>query len=62
MTYDQGLGGGAWLFTRVGRSILAVGAAGEFSRETVPSTFPILVDRTERITPSMCLFTEAGCS
>ena len=60
-TYDQGLGGGAWLFTRVGRSILAVAEGGEFSRETVWGALPTLLDRTNGITPSMCLFTEAGC-
>lgn len=62
MTYDQGLGGGAWLFTRVGRSVLAVAVGGEFSRESVWDALPTLVDRTSRIAPGMCLFTNAGCS
>jgi hypothetical protein len=61
MTYDQGLGGGVWLFTRVGRSILAVAQGGEYASDNVWDALPPLVDRTNRITPSMCLFTEAGC-
>jgi hypothetical protein len=60
-TYDQGLGGGVWLFTRVGRSILALVGGGEFATDTVWDALPPEVDRTCRIAPSMCPFTEAGC-
>jgi hypothetical protein len=60
-TYEQGLGGGVWVFTRVGRSILALAEGGEFSSETVQVRLPAMVDRTKQIVPSMCLFTDAGC-
>ena len=60
-TYEQGLGGGVWVFTRVGRSILAMVEGGEFSRDSAWDRLPNMLDRTRRITPSMCLFTDAGC-
>jgi hypothetical protein len=60
-TYEQGLGGGAWVFTRVGRSILALVEGGEFSAETARVRVPAMVDRAKQITPSMCTFTDAGC-
>lgn len=60
-TYEQGLGGGVWVFTRVGRSVLALVEGGEFSPETVRARTPAMVDRAKQIAPSMCTFTEAGC-
>jgi len=59
--YQQGLGGGVWVFTRVGRSVLALVEGGEFSAESVRVRLPAIVDRAKQIAPSMCLFTEAGC-
>jgi hypothetical protein len=61
MTYDEGPGGGIWLFTRVGRSVLVVSMGGEFAGDTVWDTLPQLRTITGKIVPSMCLFTEAGC-
>jgi len=60
-TYDEGFGGGVWLFTRVGRSILALVVGGEYATDNVWDALPPVLDRTSRIVPSMCLFTEAGC-
>ena len=59
--YKQGLGGGVWVFTRVGRSVLALVEGGEFSTDSVRVRLPALVERAKQIAPSMCLFTEAGC-
>jgi hypothetical protein len=60
-TYEQGLGGGVWVFTRVGRSILGLVEGGEFSSETARVRLPAMVERAKQIAPSMCLFTVAGC-
>ncbi|MGY2873836.1 hypothetical protein ACVW00_001026 [Marmoricola sp. URHA0025 HA25] len=60
-TYEQGLGGGVWVFTRVGRSILALVEGGEFSAETARVRLPAVAKRAKQIAPSMCVFTEGGC-
>jgi hypothetical protein len=60
-TYEQGLGGGVWLFTRVGRSILAQVVSGEFGPDNVWDTFLPMVSVAKQVAPSMCRFTDAGC-
>jgi hypothetical protein len=60
-TYEQGLGGGVWLFTRVGRAILAQATYGEFSTDNVWDSLLPMQAAAKRIGPSMCLFTAAGC-
>ena len=59
--YEQGLGGEAYVFTRVGTAVLAVYTSGEFAPENMDETVTNLVDVTARITPAMCTFTAAGC-
>jgi hypothetical protein len=60
-TYTEGLGGTVQQFVRVGSAILATSIYGEFGPEVDPSSVRERTDLAGRITPSMCVFTEAGC-
>ena len=63
LTYTDGLPGGTiWQLTRVGRAILAVSTGGEYSGgDSASFAAERLTEITDRMTPAMCAFTEAGC-
>lgn len=62
-TYVDGMPGGAiWQFTRVGRGILATFVGGEYAPgRSVSLAVEQLTEATRAITPSLCMYTEAGC-
>jgi hypothetical protein len=54
-------GGSVFVFTRVGRAILAIEDSGEWTRETAVDGIRHL-ERTDRgLVARMCVFTHAGC-
>ena len=59
--YDRGLGGEGYVFTRVGTAVLALYSSGETAPENMDRVVAKLVDQKALITPSMCIFTAAGC-
>ena len=61
VSYTDGLGSGVWQATRVGRGLLVLSTHGEGNRDSLPSQADLLTATTEKITPAMCAFTEAGC-
>ncbi len=61
VTARTGLGGTIFQFTRVGRAVLAISIGGETSTASAVQSVPDLTALTRRLTPSMCLFTQAGC-
>ena len=61
VTYTEGLGGGVYQFTRVGRAVLATYDGGEWGPDSIASGAATATKLTGRITPAMCTFTDAGC-
>jgi hypothetical protein len=59
--YTEGLGGGPVQFTRVGRAIFAVALQGEYSEQSLGGSQEQVTEMTLKVTPAMCVFTEAGC-
>lgn len=61
LSYDDGLGGSVFQFTRVGSAVLFVTSYGEGSLESLPDQGAAATDVTDAIAPAMCVFTQAGC-
>jgi len=61
-SYTDGLGSEVWQATRVGRGLLLLHTYGEGTRDSLPLQADVLTQLTGKITPAMCVFTEAGCS
>ena len=60
-TYREGIGGTLFQVVRVGRSILATSASGDFLADSLGSGVPDETARNAAITALMCPWTEAGC-
>ena len=58
---DEGLDGGVFEITRVGKSVLVLYAAGETSESSLQPVADTLTETTLAIAPEMCLWTEDGC-
>lgn len=58
---DEGLDGGTFEITRIGRSVLVLYAAGETSEASLQPVADTLTETTLAIAPEMCLWTEDGC-
>jgi hypothetical protein len=55
------LGSSGYQVTRVGRAVLVVATYGEGTRDSLPGYADALTTLTGKLTPAMCVFTEAGC-
>lgn len=58
---DEGLDGGVYQVTRVGKAVLVLFAAGETSESSLQPVADTLTEATLAIAPEMCLWTEDGC-
>ena len=61
ITYTEGLGGGVYQFTRVGRAVLATYDGGEWGPDSISTGAADATALTGRITPAMCTFAADGC-
>lgn len=61
LTYREGLGGGVYQVTRVGRAVYATFLGSEFSRDSVPGAVEGLSARSGPVVASLCRWSDQGC-